>query len=114
MATDFILPDLGEGIHEAEVLNVMVQEGQAVKEDQPILEVETDKAVLPIECPHAGTVSQVLVKKGQTIKPGAPLLSIEPSGAATPSVNGGAKATKAAAASAPAPKAAAPAATSPT
>ncbi|MDQ5965688.1 MAG: hypothetical protein QG625_1843, partial [Cyanobacteriota bacterium erpe_2018_sw_39hr_WHONDRS-SW48-000098_B_bin.30] len=43
MTVEFKLPDLGEGIHEAEIIAVKVEEGQMVKEDQPILEVETDK-----------------------------------------------------------------------
>ena len=66
MATDFILPDLGEGIHEAEVLNVLVQEGQAVKEDQPILEVETDKAVVEIPSPHAGMIAKFTSNQGRS------------------------------------------------
>jgi pyruvate dehydrogenase E2 component (dihydrolipoamide acetyltransferase) len=77
MASDFILPDLGEGIHEAEVLNVMVQEGQTVKEDQPILEVETDKAVVEIPSPHAGTVAKIHVKPGQTVKVGSVMISYD-------------------------------------
>jgi pyruvate dehydrogenase E2 component (dihydrolipoamide acetyltransferase) len=77
MASDFILPDLGEGIHEAEVLNVMVQEGQTVKEDQPILEVETDKAVVEIPSPHAGTIAKIHVKPGQTVKVGSVMISYD-------------------------------------
>ena len=77
MASDFILPDLGEGIHEAEVLNVMVQEGQTVKEDQPILEVETDKAVVEIPSPHAGTIAKIHVKPGQTVTVGSVMISYD-------------------------------------
>lgn len=111
MAIEFKADSLGDGVKSGDVASIMVAAGDTIEAGQIVMEVETDKAVLPIECPHAGTVAQVLVKKGQTIKPGAPLLSIEPSGAPATSVNGGAKATKAAAASAPAPKAAAPTAT---
>ena len=77
MASDFILPDLGEGIHEAEVLNVMVQEGQTVKEDQPILEVETDKAVVEIPSPHAGVIAKIHVKAGQTVTVGSVMISYD-------------------------------------
>lgn len=111
MAIEFKADSLGDGVKSGDVASIMVAAGDTIEAGQIVMEVETDKAVLPIECPHAGTVAQVLVKKGQTIKPGATLLSIEPSGAPATSVNGGAKATKAAAASAPAPKAAAPTAT---
>lgn len=111
MAIEFKADSLGDGVKSGDVASIMVAAGDTIEAGQIVMEVETDKAVLPIECPHAGTVAQVLVKKGQTIKPGATLLSIEPSGAPATSVNGGAKATKAAAASAPAPKAAAPSAT---
>ncbi|HEY9757976.1 MAG TPA: dihydrolipoamide acetyltransferase family protein [Oculatellaceae cyanobacterium] len=75
MGTDFILPDLGEGIHEAEVLNVMVEEGATVQEDQPILEVETDKAVVEIPSPHAGTIAKVHVKQGQVVTVGSVMVS---------------------------------------
>ena len=77
MATDFILPDLGEGIHEAEVLNVMVEEGATVKEDQPILEVETDKAVVEIPSPHSGKIAKIHVKQGQVVKVGTVMVSYE-------------------------------------
>ena len=75
--SDFILPDLGEGIHEAEVLNVMVQEGNHVKEDQPILEVETDKAVVEIPSPHAGIITKIHVKQGQVVTVGSVMVSYE-------------------------------------
>jgi pyruvate dehydrogenase E2 component (dihydrolipoamide acetyltransferase) len=75
MAVDFILPDLGEGIQEAEILKILVSEGQAVKEDQPIFEVETDKAVVEIPSPHAGTIEKVHVKVGEMVTVGSAMVS---------------------------------------
>ncbi len=77
MVSDFILPDLGEGIHEAEVLNVLVKEGQSVKEDQPILEVETDKAVVEIPSPYEGLIQKIHVKTGQVVTVGSVMVSFE-------------------------------------
>ncbi|HSV92261.1 MAG TPA: biotin/lipoyl-containing protein, partial [Desulfobacterales bacterium] len=62
MAKEFKLPDLGEGIHEGEVLAVRVQVGQRVKEGDIILEVETDKAAVEIPPPYTGTVAEIRVK----------------------------------------------------
>jgi pyruvate dehydrogenase E2 component (dihydrolipoamide acetyltransferase) len=70
MSTEFLLPDLGEGIHEAEVLGILIKEGEAVKEDQGIFEVETDKAVVEIPSPVTGVIEKIHVKVGQTVKVG--------------------------------------------
>ena len=70
MARSFKLPDLGEGVHEGEVLAVHVTAGQKVKEGDIILEVETDKAAVEIPSPFSGRVSEVLVKPGDTVKVG--------------------------------------------
>jgi pyruvate dehydrogenase E2 component (dihydrolipoamide acetyltransferase) len=70
MARSFKLPDLGEGVHEGEVLAVHVSAGQEVKEGDIILEVETDKAAVEIPSPFSGTISEVLVKPGDTVKVG--------------------------------------------
>jgi pyruvate dehydrogenase E2 component (dihydrolipoamide acetyltransferase) len=75
MTVEFKLPDLGEGIHEAEVLKVKVEPGQTVVLDQPILEVETDKAVVEIPSPIAGIVESVHVKAGQSVKVGTTMIS---------------------------------------
>lgn len=109
MAIEFKADNLGDGVKNGDVAAIMVAAGDTIEAGQIVMEIETDKAVLPLPCPHAGTVSAVLVKKGQTIKPGDPVLSIEPSAAATASKNGGTKAG-AVAVAAPA-KTAAPAAT---
>ena len=82
MAVEFKLPDLGEGIHEAEIIAVRVKEGETVKEDQPILEVETDKAVVEIPCPVAGVVEKINVKAGQSVKVGMVMMSFSTDGSA--------------------------------
>lgn len=68
MARSFRLPDLGEGIHEGEIVAVRVHPGDAVAEGDIILEVETDKATVEIPSPYTGTILQVLVKPGDLIK----------------------------------------------
>jgi pyruvate dehydrogenase E2 component (dihydrolipoamide acetyltransferase) len=80
MAKEFKLPDLGEGIHEGEVLAVRVNVGQAVKEGDIILEVETDKAAVEIPSPYTGTVLEILVKPGDTIKVGQVLMAFSAPG----------------------------------
>ncbi len=75
MARSFRLPDLGEGIHEGEVLALLVSEGDEVKEGDPILEVETDKAAVEIPSPYTGTVEEILVNPGDTIKVGDVLMT---------------------------------------
>lgn len=83
MAVDFILPDLGEGIHEAEIIAVKVKEGEMVKEDQPILEVETDKAVVEIPSPHAGKIAKVHVQNGQQVTVGSVMITYDLAGKST-------------------------------
>jgi pyruvate dehydrogenase E2 component (dihydrolipoamide acetyltransferase) len=75
MARSFKLPDLGEGIHEGEVLAVLVSVDDEVKEGDPILEVETDKAAVEIPSPYTGTVKEILVKPGDTVRVGDVLMS---------------------------------------
>jgi len=75
MARAFKLPDLGEGIHEGEVLSVRVAVGDIVKEGDIILEVETDKAAVEIPSPYTGVVEEILVKPGDTVKVGQVMLT---------------------------------------
>jgi pyruvate dehydrogenase E2 component (dihydrolipoamide acetyltransferase) len=70
MAREFKLPDLGEGVHEGEILAVHVSVGQEVKEGDIILEVETDKAAVEIPSPFSGTVAGIRVKPGDTVEVG--------------------------------------------
>jgi pyruvate dehydrogenase E2 component (dihydrolipoamide acetyltransferase) len=70
MSRSFILPDLGEGIHEGEVLAVPVEVGQEVKEGDIILEVETDKAAVEIPSPYSGSIQEIVVKPGDIVNVG--------------------------------------------
>ena len=76
MNIDFKLPELGENIHSGDVVNVLVQEGDVIAANDGVVELETDKAVVEIPCPHAGRVAKLLVKKGDTIKVGQAILTI--------------------------------------
>jgi len=77
MATEFKLPDLGENIASGDVVTVFVSPGDVVKPGQPLLEVETDKAVIEVPCPPGGRIASVLVKKGETVKVGQVLVTLE-------------------------------------
>jgi pyruvate dehydrogenase E2 component (dihydrolipoamide acetyltransferase) len=83
MAQQFRLPDLGEGLTEAEIVAVHVREGDDVKEDAPLLEVETDKAQVEIPSPIGGRVERVHVHPGQTVKVGEVLVSFADSAGAS-------------------------------
>jgi pyruvate dehydrogenase E2 component (dihydrolipoamide acetyltransferase) len=67
---EFKLPDLGEGVHEGQILAVHVKEGQSITEDAPLLEVETDKAAVEIPSPCTGTIGTVHVKEKQLVHVG--------------------------------------------
>jgi pyruvate dehydrogenase E2 component (dihydrolipoamide acetyltransferase) len=67
MATEFKLPDVGEGLHEAELLKWMVNEGDYVREDQPIMEVQTDKAAVEITSPVNAKVAKLIGKVGEIL-----------------------------------------------
>ncbi|WP_404377910.1 2-oxo acid dehydrogenase subunit E2 [Vreelandella aquamarina] len=78
--SDFLLPDIGEGIVECEVVEWRVAEGDAIEEDQPIVEVMTDKALVEITAPEAGTVTKLYVAQGQIAKVHAPLYAYQIAG----------------------------------
>ncbi len=73
----FALPDLGEGLQEAEIVSWHVAEGDHVTVDQPLLAVETEKAVVEIPSPRAGHIGKLLAKVGERVKIGVPLLEFE-------------------------------------
>ncbi|MFE5835295.1 dihydrolipoamide acetyltransferase family protein [Arthrobacter sp. NPDC056493] len=76
----FLLPDLGEGLTEAELLNWLVAVGDEIRVDQPIAEVETAKSVVEVPSPYAGTVAELHGEPGQTLDVGGPLISVTPLG----------------------------------
>ncbi|HZT47324.1 MAG TPA: dihydrolipoamide acetyltransferase family protein [Hyphomicrobiaceae bacterium] len=70
----FLLPDLGEGLEEAEIVSWHVTEGDHVVADQPLVSVETDKAVVEVPSPHSGRIARLFGAKGDLVKVGAPLV----------------------------------------
>ncbi len=80
--TDFKLPDLGENIASGDVVSLLVNEGDVVKPQQDVIEIETDKAVIPVPSSIGGKVAKIHVKPGQTVKVGQVLLSLEEAAAA--------------------------------
>ena len=89
MSRPFVLPDLGEGLTEAEIVKVLVREGEVIAEDAPLLEVETDKATVEIPSPMSGRVEKIHVEPNQTVKVGQVLVTFAdagaPAGTRTPS-----------------------------
>ena len=77
----FLLPDLGEGLTEAELINWLVSVGDEIRIDQPIAEVETAKSVVEVPSPYAGTVTELHGEPGQTLDVGKPLISVAPAAA---------------------------------
>ena len=105
MATDYLLPDLGEDIEEAEVIAVHVRAGDHVELEQAVIEVETEKANLDVPAPYAGAITAVHVSVGDMVKPGQAIVTIEGEDGAEPAAPAAA-ATPAPAAGAPPPFAA--------
>lgn len=78
----FLLPDLGEGLTEAELVTWLVSVGDEIRVDQPIAEVETAKSMVEVPSPYAGTVAVLHGEPGQTLDVGKPLISVTAPGAA--------------------------------
>jgi pyruvate dehydrogenase E2 component (dihydrolipoamide acetyltransferase) len=77
MAIEFKLPEVSEGVKTADVSDFLVSEGDTIEAGQVVMEVETEKAVAPVESPHAGRIAKIHVAPGDTIEIGATLLTIE-------------------------------------
>ena len=80
MSIDFILPDIGEGIVECELVEWLVKEGEIIVEDQPIADVMTDKALVQIPAMHSGVVEKLYYKQGEIAKVHSPLFAMTPEG----------------------------------
>jgi pyruvate dehydrogenase E2 component (dihydrolipoamide acetyltransferase) len=76
VAYEFKLPDLGEGLTEGEIARWLVSEGQEIAEDDPLVEIQTDKTTVEIPSPAAGTVTQILVEEGAVVPVGTLLVVI--------------------------------------
>ncbi|WP_026374866.1 dihydrolipoyllysine-residue acetyltransferase [Aestuariibacter salexigens] len=100
--TDFILPDIGEGIVECELIEWLVEEGQQIQEDQPVAEVMTDKATVQIPAMHSGVVKKLYYKVGDIAKVHEPLFAMEIDGNASAEQQAESSEALAAAANAPA------------
>jgi pyruvate dehydrogenase E2 component (dihydrolipoamide acetyltransferase) len=81
---EFKLPSLGENVKEAEVLSVLVKKGDTVEKDQPVLEMESEKATFEVPAPQSGKVSEVHVAKGAKVGVGQTILTLEDAAAARP------------------------------
>ncbi|MYW49555.1 biotin/lipoyl-containing protein, partial [Streptomyces sp. SID161] len=79
---EFKLPDLGEGLTEAEIVRWLVEVGDVVTVDQPVVEVETAKAMVEVPCPYGGVVTARFGDEGTELPVGAPLLTVAVGGAA--------------------------------
>src|SRR4029077_9432910 len=102
MSIEFKLPAVGENVDTAEIGSLRVAVGDVIAADQVVMEIETDKAVFELPCPHAGKITKIHVKSGDSVAAGATLLTIEESA-------GGKSAKPAPAAVSPAAKPEAPA-----
>ncbi|WP_345943728.1 biotin/lipoyl-containing protein, partial [Streptomyces sp. SID3212] len=97
---EFRLPDLGEGLTEAEIVHWLVEVGDVVAIDQPVVEVETAKAMVEVPCPYGGVVTARYGEEGSELPVGAPLLTVAV-GASEPAADGGREPEKEAAPEAP-------------
>ena len=77
MPTDFTLPELGENIQAGDVLRVLVKQGDTLAKEQPVLELETDKATIEVPSSVAGTVKDIKVKAGDKVKVGQAILTVD-------------------------------------
>ena len=78
---EFKLPDVGEGLTEADIVAWHVKPGDQVEVNQIIVEIETAKAVVELPSPWDGTVARLLVEEGQTVDVGTPIIAVEVAGA---------------------------------
>ena len=80
MSTEFKLPELGENIESADVLNVLIKTGDKIEKDQGVIEIETDKATIEVPSTISGIVQNILIKSGDKVKVGQTLMVVQESG----------------------------------
>ena len=90
---EFRLPDVGEGLTEADIVSWHVKPGDQVEVNQIIVEIETAKAVVELPSPWDGTVARLLAEEGQTVDVGTPIIAVDVSGAAAAPATAGAVAS---------------------
>ena len=77
MATEFKLPELGENIESADIINVLVKAGDMIEKEQSIIEIETDKATIEVPSNISGKITEVLVKQGDSVKVGQTIIKVD-------------------------------------
>src|ERR1700712_2583321 len=82
--SEFLLPDVGEGLTEAEIVSWKVKAGDTVTVNQVLVEIETAKSLVELPSPFAGTVSAILVAEGDTVDVGTAIITVGTSGAVAP------------------------------
>jgi pyruvate dehydrogenase E2 component (dihydrolipoamide acetyltransferase) len=82
MATEFKLPELGENIESADIVNVLVKVGDMIEKEQSIIEIETDKATIEVPSNVSGKITEVLVKQGDSVKVGQTIVKVDEGGKA--------------------------------
>ena len=80
MAKELKLPELGENIESADVLNVLVKVGDKIETDQSVIEIETDKATIEVPSNFSGIITGLKIKPGDKVKPGQTILTVDESG----------------------------------
>ena len=77
MPTEFKIPELGENVSSGDVVRILVKAGDTIEKDQPVLELETDKATIEVPSSVAGTVGEITVKQGDKVKVGQVVLTLQ-------------------------------------
>ncbi len=77
MATEFKLPELGENIDSGDLVRLMIKPGAAIAEGEPVMELETDKAVVEVPSSVAGTIGEIRVKEGDKLRVGQVIFTVE-------------------------------------
>ena len=88
---DFVIPELGENVTGGDVVRILVKPGDTLKKDQPVLELETDKATIEVPSSVAGVVKELKIKSGDKVKVGQVVLTVDESAQSAGAESSGAK-----------------------